>query len=372
MRIQSTQQSGGRVYLTWKNGDAADFSLFWLRDHCQHPTSLDPSTMQRNVETFSLPSVPEVTEIKTSDDGMELILKWKSEELISTFTSKFLHQFGVPAPITPDYDLWSSKLGGNIPDFEYDAMIKDDDALLKMLEAIQRKGIVTFSNMPSDIEATRALLTRVGYIRDSVFGSLWDFSSNQEHSDSAYTSDSIGLHTDSTYCVDPPGMQLLHCLAFDGEGAFNQFADGFMAAQVIRRENPEAYECLKSVIVSSHYIEPGIHLCAEHPVVTEDADGYFKQICFNNYDRSPFKLDKDKEALFYQAYGRFFELVNDPAYQVQLQLRPGRAVWFDNWRVLHSRTAFSGFRHLAGGYTNKEDFMSKLITLRGQKLWLQN
>ncbi len=23
---------------------------------------------------------------------------------------------------------------------------------------------------------------------------------------------------------------LMHCLAFDGEGAFNQFADGFMAA----------------------------------------------------------------------------------------------------------------------------------------------
>lgn len=372
MRLESTQQSAGRVYLTWENGDTADFSLFWLRDHCQQPASFDPVTMQRNVATFSLPSVPEVTEMKISDDGMELILTWKSETLISTYTAGFLHQFGVSAPTTPNYDLWDAKLDGNIADFDYEAIIEEDAALLKMLEAFQSHGLVTFSNMPCETQATRALLTRVGYIRDSVFGSLWDFSSNQEHSDSAYTSVSIGLHTDSTYSIDPPGMQLLHCLAFDGEGAYNKFADGFMAAEVIRRENTEAYDCLKNVLVPGHYIETGIHLRAEHPVVTEAADGSFKQICFNNYDRSPFRLDKDREALFYQAYGRFFELVNDPAYQVQFQLRPGRAVWFDNWRVLHSRTAFSGFRHLAGGYTNMEDLTSKLITLKEQKLWLQN
>lgn len=372
MRIQAIQQLEDRIYLTWENSDTADFSLFWLRDHCQHPSSLDPSTMQRNVETFSLPSVPQVTEVKVSDDGMDLLVTWKSEDLTSRYTSMFLHQLGVPAPVKANYDMWDAKLDGNIPDFDYAATINDDEALLKMLEAFQTYGIVTFSDMPCQTEATRALLTRVGYIRDSVFGSLWDFSNNQEHNDSAYTSVSIGLHTDGTYCIDPPGLQLLHCLAFDGEGAFNKFSDGFMAAKVIRGENPEAYECLKEVIVSGHYIEPGIHLRAEHPVVTEDTNGHLKQICFNNYDRSPFKLDKDKEALFYLAYGRFFELVNDPAYQIQFQLRSGRAVWFDNWRVLHSRTAFTGLRHLAGGYTNHEDFVSKLITLKGEKLWLQN
>ncbi len=36
--------------------------------------------------------------------------------------------------------------------------------------------------------------------------------------------------------------------------------------------------------------------------------------------------------------------------------RPGDAVLFDNWRVLHGRLAYTGHRHLAGGYINREDY----------------
>lgn len=372
MRIQAIRQERERLFIEWENGDQADFSFFWLRDHCQHPESLNPETLQRTVETFSLPTIPPVSDVQLIHDNRSLQIDWKNENFLSEYTSEFLHQFGVPVELKPVYSLWNNGLQHNIPDFHFPDVIKDDDALLAMLEAFLTYGLVTFSGMVSNLQATRTLLERVGYIRNSIFGELWDFSNNQKHSDSAYTSVGIGLHTDSTYCIDPPGMQLLHCLAFDGEGAYNQFADGFFAANAVRQEDPEAYECLKEIAVPAHYFEPGIHLRAAHPVVTEDEDGNLEQICFNNFDRSPFKLSADKQALFYRAYGRFHELVNDPENQVRFQLRPGRAVWFDNWRTLHARTSFSGFRHLAGGYTNREDYISKLITLRGQRLWRQN
>ena len=38
---------------------------------------------------------------------------------------------------------------------------------------------------------------------------------------------------------------------------------------------------------------------------------------------------------------------------------PGDAMLFDNWRVLHGRTAYTGHRHLCGAYVNREDFESR-------------
>ncbi len=32
---------------------------------------------------------------------------------------------------------------------------------------------------------------------------------------------------------------------------------------------------------------------------------------------------------------------------------------FDNWRVLHGRLAYTGHRHLCGGYVNREDYLSR-------------
>ena len=39
---------------------------------------------------------------------------------------------------------------------------------------------------------------------------------------------------------------------------------------------------------------------------------------------------------------------------------PREALLFDNWRVMHGRAAFTGRRHMCGGYVNHEDMDSRL------------
>ena len=78
---------------------------------------------------------------------------------------------------------------------------------------------------------------------------------------------------------------------------------------------------------------------------------------------------------------QFDALVSNPANQYWFQLKPGRMLLFDNWRVLHGRAAFTGKRRMcgtcrkvsllraslfadsmqrnAGGYINRDDFISK-------------
>ncbi|TLU66394.1 trimethyllysine dioxygenase [Thalassotalea litorea] len=368
MRIHACQCQEDGISIEFSDKKTAEFSLFWLRDHSTDAKSLNPSTLQRDLDTFNMP-VPKLAQQQLLNDGAVLQIHWQNDATLTEFTADFLHAMAYPCVPEPGYKLWGNELQDRVPDFDFNQISQSDAAFLPVIDAMENFGIVTFSNVPTDMSATKALLEKIGYIRESVFGGLWDFSNNQAHSDSAYTSVGIGLHTDGTYTIDPPGLQLLHCLAFEGEGAFNQFVDGFKVAQLIKEQEPQAYQTLTRIKVPAHYIEPGIQLRGEHPVVREDKNGHFEQICFNNFDRSPFKLTAEDEKAFYHAYGKYQQLVNDPALQIQFQLQPGKAVWFDNWRTLHARTAFSGFRHLAGGYTNREDYISKKLTLRGQTPW---
>ena len=57
----------------------------------------------------------------------------------------------------------------------------------------------------------------------------------------AYTGEPLASHMDLCYYESPPGLQLLHCLAFDGgvEGGETTLIDAFAVAEQLRREEPE-------------------------------------------------------------------------------------------------------------------------------------
>jgi trimethyllysine dioxygenase len=369
MLIDSCSLESDNLVITFSDKNTADFSLFWLRDHSTDSVSLNPSTLQREFQSFAEQCSAQLAEYSIIEGGSVIEIHWEDADLVSKYEAEFLHRMAFKLIKSSVYQLWGNELQDKIPSFDYSKISGTDASFLPVLEAIESYGIAKFSNVPTNMQATQKLLEKIGYIRETVFGGLWNFSNNEAHNDSAYTSAGIGLHTDGTYALDPPGLQLLHCLAFDGTGGFNQFVDGFKVAQIIKDEDPEAFQTLTSIKVPAHYIEPTIQLRAKHEVIREDVEGHYEQICFNNFDRSPFKLRSSDQAAFYHAYAKFQHLVNDPQNQIRLQLIPGSAVWFDNWRILHARTAFTGFRHLAGGYTNREDLISKKLTLRGRTPW---
>ncbi len=108
------------------------------------------------------------------------------------------------------------------------------------------------------------------------------------------------------------------------------------------------------------YVGDGSHLMAARPVFRHDHEDALVQVSFNNYDRAPFLLPPAEMVAFYDALRAFEALANDHRLQWRRVLRPGEAMLFDNWRVLHGRAAYSGHRRMAGGYVNREDFESRL------------
>jgi trimethyllysine dioxygenase len=182
--------------------------------------------------------------------------------------------------------------------------------------------------------------------------------------DTAYTPKALRPHTDATYSHDAPGLQMLLCLAYDAQGGESLLVDGLRIAETLRAEAPDEFDTLTRIQVPGQYLGDGAHLMARRPAIRLDANGEIAQISFNNYDRAPFRLPDSEMAAFYDAIRAFDRLANDPALQWRHLLAPGELVVFDNWRVLHARLAFSGYRKMTGCYVNREDFESALRVSR--------
>lgn len=370
--LTSAQVSGDLVTLNFGPGspgvdDPASLLLFWLRDHCGCAECRHPEAQQRLLDTFALPRDIAPRSVALADGGRALAVLWADgHHSIYDAADLAFAAAGSVEPAAPTVAWDDAQVRAALPQIAYAAFMGDDAILAAYLEKLERFGFCFLEGAPATPEATQAVAKRIAYIRETIFGGYWDFTANLEHKDTAYTTLAIGPHTDSTYNADAPGYQMFHCLGFDGVGGESVFVDGFKIAEIMRRETPELFQILTEIEVPGQYIdhERGVHLLARRPLFRLDSRGRLVQVSYNNLDRAPFALAPERMRRFYDAYGRFAELANDRALQYRRQLLPGAIVLFDNWRVLHARDAYSGYRRLAGAYLNKEDVESRLRVLR--------
>lgn len=360
--IDTAETRDDGLVLRWQDGAESCFPWFWLRDHGQDPASLDPQTLQRRVDTFAIAEDIRASSASILAGGRELEVRWPDGGEASRFNATFLASMAAPPP-APPRRLWSARQP--LPDeapVAYDE-IEDGGGLSRCLERLQRDGFVVIAGAPTDEASARQLFNRFGYIRETIFGGLWSLSAEiTEHDDTAYTTQYLEPHTDSTYSHDAPGLQCFLCQEFDGTGGESILVDGFALAEEMRAEQPDLFKVLTEVTVPGRYVEPGIHLRAERPAIRLDHAGRLQQISFNNYDRAPFLLEPERMKAFYAAYKELHARIVARDNWLTIPLRPGMALVFDNWRLLHGRLGYTGKRVFCGCYHNHEDYESALRT----------
>ncbi len=347
------------------------FPWYWVRDHGIDAKSLNPSTLQRETNSFEL-DLDEAARSITFDAEKQLIdITWNNGP--STTISAYMlasvkdlmpgrHQL---APQKPRI-FWDkhSPLEA-LPTVAFDAVMDGDDGLRNWLENIWIYGFSMVDSVPSTPEATKTLAERIGHLHETIFGRMWPLSSElTDHGDTAYTTEYLEPHTDNTYYEQAAGLQMFNCLRFDGKGGESIQVDGFAIANRIKDEDPEAYHTLSTVTVPGHYIEPGVHLRAERTPFRHNDKGELIQVSFNNYDRAPFILPDEQMRKFHHAYGLFHKHANDQDNWIKVKLQPGLTLIFDNWRNLHGRMGYVGKREFYGCYIGKAVWESKLRVLQ--------
>ena len=373
-RITGAEQEAEGLVLSWDNGQESRFPWFWLRDHGQDPDSLDPDTLQRRVDTFAIDETIRGEDSVVFEDGQTLAVTWPGPDGArpqSLYSADFLATMAGLKPeaiagqpgLAPR--LWSAAKGMPAPEpVPYGDIGEGKPGLRRCLQQLQRDGFVVIEGAPTDEASARRLFGNFGYIRETIFGGLWSLSAElSDHEDTAYTTQYLEPHTDSTYSHDAPGLQCFLCQEFDGTGGESILVDGFALAEELSAEHPDMFQLLTDVSVPGRYIEPGVHLRTERPAIQLDREGRLKQVSFNNYDRAPFLLDPARMKAFYKAYKDLHARIVAQENWLSIPLRPGMALIFDNWRLLHGRMGYSGKRVFCGCYHNHEDFESALRAL---------
>ncbi|MCU1396536.1 MAG: Trimethyllysine dioxygenase [Ilumatobacteraceae bacterium] len=357
--------------VAWSDGGRTRYPWIWLRDNAHDADTLHPVTQQRQLYTAGLPAVLVGQAASVTDESVTVT--WTdADQAESVLPVAFLARYRDPRPaglaldvgVDVELEHWDrDRITANVPTVPYADVISSDDGVRDWLATTTRFGFCLATGTPATADATEALLRRVGYVRETIFGGMWEFTADLTKADTAYTNLELRPHTDGTYSHDAPGVQLLHCLQFDGTGGESTMVDAFAAAERLRSEHPQHFATLATVAVPGQYIGDGSHLVAARPVLRLDRAGRLVQVSFNNYDRAPFLLPEAEMIAFYDALRAFDSIANDPAMQWRHVLQPGEAMLFDNWRVLHGRFAYTGVRRMCGGYVNREDVESRLRQL---------
>ncbi|KAJ1506425.1 hypothetical protein HMI54_005091 [Coelomomyces lativittatus] len=342
----------------------------WLRDHCPCSKCYHSVTHQRLLETSEISKQLTPKSISELNDSIEI--QWQDGHL-SVFQKAWLseHAYGSiakPQKLTLSIQkkFWDKSIAEDPPTISYHEVMRSDKSLYEWLQMIAIYGFSFVKDVPHTIQNSQALAEKISFIRETHYGKYWDFSSDLEHNDTAYTTLGLSLHTDTTYFTDPIRLQFFHLLEFKGHGGLSLLLDGFHVAHHLKYECPEAFAALSNIAIASHCTgdkDVQIHPLMRHPILNHDEDGDLYQIRYNNSDRMVMDhLAFIEVERFYRGLRKWQEKLTEP-YLYSFSLNPGTALIFDNWRVLHGRTAFTGYRRLTGCYLNGDDFCSRLRVL---------
>ncbi|MCJ1408942.1 hypothetical protein MMC19_003019 [Ptychographa xylographoides] len=381
-----------------------EFDVIYLRDACSCPRCVDSSTSQKLFETADIPLDIEFKSSKYLPDGSTEIL-WQNDipgyenhrSIFMPSFSKNKNNNWMRKQISSNFPLrapWSRQLlTRNNRTFPYEEYMNSTETLHEALNHLQRYGIIFIESMPSDPSSIELVATRIGPLRNSLYGSTWDVRSVPSAKNVAYTSQNLGFHMDLLYMQEPPGLQLLHTLKASSEGGESLFSDGFEAFRRIIQDTPQHAIHLKTFKVTYRYKNDGHWYQQERPTIQNDTrftrtrpkirglqapEGEINwsppfqgplQVAIEPNNPGPSYKDHPppRTALrsYVEAAKQFKTFLEAEDAVFQTKMAEGTCVIFDNRRILHARKAFGSNeeRWLRGAYVDKDPFHSRLRVL---------
>lgn len=329
---------------------------FALRDACPCPECRHPVSGQRLFETHRI--VPQAKVANAAIDDGALVVDWEDGHRSVFPAGSFDERH--PRPLTH----WGSGIEPVREDYE--TLTRSSPALRRLLGAVAEEGFAIVTGVPT-VEGSVALVARLfGAVRVTNYGRVFDVSVRVDATNLADTAMALSLHTDNPYRDPPPGIQLLHCLASNVTGGDTVLADGFRAVAVLAERSPALVELLAHTPVRFAYRDGEAELEADTTIVELDPVGRVRALHLNNRSKGVPVGPPELVRRWYEAYVALLDVLEAPESRAMFRLAPGETVVFDNLRVLHARTGFSGegTRRLQGCYADRDGLLSTLAVLK--------
>ena len=344
-------------------------SSYWLRDNCHCAACRHPGNGQKLYAISELPTDLQAAQAEVAADG-GLSVTW-SDRHSSSYALSWLHQHGLDqegrALRRPTHQLWNRDIATALPEGDWPTMLEDPAAELAWLERYSALGFGLLRRVPCDSGMVAEVGNRLGHVRVTNYGRLFDVKSAPNPNNLADTSLGLGVHSDNPYRNPSPGIQLLHCLECEAPGGETLLVDGFAAARLLRQEDGAAFDLLCRLPMNFRYANADTELQARQTLISTDGEGQVCGVHFNNRSADWLDAPAEQVGAWYQAYIAFARILQRPELELIFRLGPGDLVVMQNDRTLHGRTAFDpnlGRRHLQGCYIDRDGVESRRMVLR--------
>ena len=359
------------VTITWAGGLVHRFHHLFLAESSVGEGVIDAVTRERLVDVNAID--PDVRPVRvTVDADGHLSIEWTPPTPVATArfhkgwlravaTGAWRVDHDIPAPVP-----WNATIMPALPMFDGRGVLTDDRVLKTLLETLCRTGVAHLHSLPTDDETVARVATRIGVIRETSFGRLFEVRSKPDPNSIAYTAHALAPHTDLPTRELPPGFQLLHCRTNTCTDGHSVIVDGYAVAEMLRQDNRAAFDNLVRVDWVHTNRSPDYDYRWSAPILDVDQTGRVSEVrLLNGLRTMPDVADADIAAA-YAALRAFTALSIQPALVLRTLLAPGDLLIFDNRRILHGRDSFdatAGDRHLQGCYVDRDDVHSRLRIL---------
>jgi len=373
----ATATTDGRIVtVTWDDGRISRYHAIWLRDNATDPQTLNPVTREQAHYPWEFPA-PITARTATLADNGAVEVTFYPEQLTVSFHPGWLRATDYSngghddlEDVAPVY--WDRETLAEPPTFDGPAYLDDDGVLLSALEAFAAYGIVRLRNVPTDDTGVQQVAERIGTIRNSNFGFLFDvttkpFESRAQANSNAYYAGALAPHTDLSTREYEPGLQLLHCLTNSTKGGQAIYVDGYAIADHLRQTDAALWRAITEIEWTFTNRSPVSDYRWRAPLVVLGGDGNPAEIRATTFLRGPLNVAFDDVEIAYAGLNAFQTLAASDRFALRFTYAPGDLVIFDNRRVLHGRAAFDdavGERALKGCYMEREEVLSRLRVLR--------
>ena len=270
-----------KINILFSNNKEDNFLNIWLRDHARDEDSWDHRSNQRKIYTAKIDPKLHIKKAILKDNGKSVDILWSDLKKPINYSSNFfLENSNKSQKINNNIKIWDKKDIGEEIYTDFQNTITND-GFKEFLEKLYKFGFVVIQNCKTEMSSVEKIANKIGYVRESIFGGLWSFESNNDMADSAYTQDELRPHTDSTYSNDAPGLQLLLCCHYEATGGESIMVDGFKIAEKIYKENRDLYTLLSEIEVTGQYIGDGVFLEAKRPIFKLNSNKELVQVSFN-------------------------------------------------------------------------------------------
>lgn len=366
---------GNLVRVDWDDGSVSRFHALWLRDNAADEDTMNPVTREQTLDISTLPADLRAASARIDPSGA-LAVHWLPEDRIVRYHPGWLRAFDYSNLAAewarpPDPAPWTSVTLPEPITFDGPGCLERDDVLARALETVIVHGIARLRDVPTTPGTVGLVAARIGPVRETNFGVLFDVRSKPDPDSNAYTTLALLPHTDLPTREYQPGLQLLHCMRNSAWGGRAVMVDGLAVARDIREERPDMWRALTTI----HWCFANRARVTDYrfhsPIIVLDEAGQVTELRVNNFLRAPLMTEFEQMEIAYAGLMHLLSRLRDARYRMTFDYRPGDLVVFDNRRLLHGRDAFDqagGERWLQGCYIERDELRSRYRVLaRGRR-----